>query len=120
MRNFDLKLIKFIFYINVVLSFTYILMFWGLYSEGSDRLYFNRDYRVLSLLTSISSLSTTSIYKKRIYFIFFVINLILVSAMGSRATAIVGIFIFAFFYFHCNNVNKLKYFFDFANTINVW
>ncbi len=114
LRKFDFQMINFIFYINLIIGLTYVLLFWSLYSEGSDRLYFNKDFRVLSLLsilTSISAISTSSAVfsktKQKKYFIYFIISIILASLMGSRASAIVGIFIFAFFYFHCNKVNSL-------------
>jgi hypothetical protein len=116
-RPFDFKFATVIFYISLFTALIYIILFWTLYSEGSDRLYFNRDFRSLSLLNTLFStwcLSLSSIIysknknKKFLFYIF--ITIVLLLFMGSKGIAIVGIFIFLFFYLQYNKLN-IKYIF---------
>ncbi len=60
-RPLDIKLASTIFYICLFISSIYIILFWTLYSEGSDRIYFNRDYRILSLFNTLFSFWSISI-----------------------------------------------------------
>lgn len=111
-KPLDIKLASIIFYICLFISFIYIILFWTLYSEGSDRIYFNKDYRTLSLfntLFSFWSISISSIiyskYKIRKFLFFNLIIILLLAFMGSRSLSVTGIFIFLFFYLQLNSIN---------------
>lgn len=116
-RSFDIKSANYIFYISFIISITYIVLFWTIYSVGSDRLYFNRDFRILSLLCTLFTLWSISI-SSLIYaktkinkFLFHnIIIILLLGFMGSKGLSIVGVFVFIFFYLQFNKLNK-KYFF---------
>lgn len=116
-QSFDINLANIIFYISLFISLSYIILFWSLYSQGSDRIYFNRDYRILALfntLFSTWSISISSIIyakdKKRKFLFYIIITIILLLFMGSKGLAIVGIFIFLFYYLQYNELN-IKYIF---------
>jgi len=113
LRKFDLQAANLLFYCSVIFSIIYISLFWTLYSQGSDRLFFNRDFRALSLLCTLFSLWSISVSsviysvtKKNKFIIFNVIIILLLSIMGSKGVGIVGLFVFLFFYFQSNSIKK--------------
>ncbi len=116
-KPFDIKIANIIFYISLFISLSYVILFWLLYSQGSDRIYFNRDYRILALFNTLFStwcISISSIIyaqdKNRKFLFYIVTTTILLLFMGSKGLAIVGIFIFLFFYLQYNKLN-IKYIF---------
>ena len=109
-RKFDIQITDWLFYANVVVSVVYIALLWGTYSEGSDRLLLNKDFRALSLINTlignwsvamVSLVYATSRNKK--YIFYFICIIFLSASQGSKGAAIVNLFIFTFFYLQFNS-----------------
>jgi len=112
--EFDLQIGRVVFFVNILIALFYILLFWSIYSDGNERLNFNRDFRALSLFTSLFSFWAISlcsaIYSKtkiKEYFLYVLISLILIAFMGSKGLMFLGILIFIFLYLQCNSLNLI-------------
>jgi hypothetical protein len=86
-----------------------------MYTDGNERLIFNRDFRALSLLNTLFSTWSITIssviyakYKSKIFLLYTGIGIFFLLFMGSKGLSLVGIFIFLFFYMQFHEIN-IKY-----------